>query len=121
VCVCGAALMFVTAVAMMTDASVRNVPLPMVGAFGGALLMVLFVMYQGLFFSLGGSTPGMRYANIVFRSLQDGEPSKSAMRKRVGANVLAAVPLGIGLIWSLVDGEKLGWNDRMSGLYLREF
>jgi uncharacterized RDD family membrane protein YckC len=121
VCVCGAAVVFVTAVAMMTDASVKSVPLLWLSTFGAALLVVLFVMYQGLFFSLGESTPGMRYANIVFRSLQDGEPSKSAMRKRVGANVLAAVPLGIGLMWSLVDGESLGWNDRMSGLYLREF
>jgi hypothetical protein len=120
-CVGGAGLLFITAAALMTDASLRNVPLAILGGFAGVLLVMLFVIYQGLFFSLGESTPGMRFANIEFRSLGDGEPSKAAMRKRVGANLLAAAPLGVGLMWSLVDGESLGWNDRMSGMYLREF
>jgi hypothetical protein len=120
-CVSGAGLLFVTVAAWMSNASVKDVPLPLLGAFAGALLVVLFVMYQGLFFWLGEATPGMHYANLVFRSLEDGEPSRAAMRKRVGANLLAAAPLGLGLMWSLVDGDKLGWNDRMSGLYLREF
>jgi hypothetical protein len=120
-CVSGAGLLFVMVAALMSDASVKGVSLPLLGAFAGVLLIVLFVMYQGLFFWLGEATPGMHYANVVFRSLEDGEPSKAAMRKRVWANLLAAAPLGIGLIWSLVDSAKLGWNDRMSGLYLREF
>jgi hypothetical protein len=121
VCIGLAGLAFVTAAAMMTGLPTERISLPVLGLFIAVLLVVMFVMYQGVFFSLGKSTLGMYYAELVFRSVDDGEPSKAALRKRVCANLLAIAPLGLGLVWSLFDRDKLGWNDRLSGVYLREF
>jgi hypothetical protein len=120
-CIGAAVLLFVTAAAMMTGIPTERVSLPVLGVFLAVLLVVMFVMYQGVFFSLGKSTPGMYYAEIVFRGLDNGEPSRGALRKRVGANLLAVAPLGLGLVWSLFDRDHLGWNDRLSGVYLKEF
>jgi hypothetical protein len=99
----------------------RAVPLRTLGVISAGLLALLSVFYQALFFSLSRSTPGMFYSNLVFRTLAGREPSRRMMRRRVGANIIAALPLGLGLLWSIVDKRGLGWNDRISGVFLREF
>lgn len=99
----------------------RSVPLRTLGIISVGLLALLSVFYQALFFTLSRSTPGMFYANLVFKTLGGREPSRRMMRRRVGANIVAALPLGLGLLWSVVDRRGLGWNDRISGVFLREY
>jgi len=84
-------------------------------------LAVLYVLYQMLFFSLTGTTPGMRYARIGLCTFGDRNPSRKAMRLRVLATLLAACPLGLGLAWACLDEERLGWHDRMSRMYQRAY
>ena len=43
------------------------------------------------------------------------------MRRRVFATVLAACPLGLGLLWMWMDDDRLGWHDRMSRMYQRAY
>ena len=88
---------------------------------GAVALLGLSELYQALFFVLGTTTPGMAYANLEFRAVDGGEPSRRAMRRRLWANLLAIAPAGAGVLWSLFDPEGLGWNDRLSGVYVREF
>jgi hypothetical protein len=43
------------------------------------------------------------------------------MRKRLLAQIVAALPLGLGLLWAVFDEEKLGWHDRISRMYQRSY
>lgn len=84
-------------------------------------LLAICVAYQWLFFRFGEGTPGMRYAEIALCTLDDDNPSRRSMQRRVGALLLSALPLGLGLIWALFDEDGLGWHDRISGTYQRSY
>jgi len=99
----------------------RAMPLPLVGASVAATLTVIFLLYQMLFFTLAESTPGMRYARIGLCTFGDSNPTRKAMRRRVWAMLMAASPLGLGVIWMALDGEGLGWHDRMTRMYPRAY
>ena len=93
---------------------------PVLGA-AGAVLVVLYVMYQLLFFSLSDQTVGMRFARIGLCTFSDENPSRSAMRRRVLAQMVAVLPLGLGIAWALLDDDRLGLHDRISGMYPRAY
>jgi len=84
-------------------------------------LAVLTLLYQLLFFTFSEATPGMRYARIGLCTLSDDNPTRSAMRRRIFATVLAACPLGIGFLWAWMDEDGLGWHDRISHMYQRSY
>jgi uncharacterized RDD family membrane protein YckC len=86
-----------------------------------AVLAVLYFLYQGLFFSLTDATPGMRYARIGLCTFTDENPSRSAMRRRILAQIIAVCPLGMGILWMLLDDDRLGWHDRISRMYQRAY
>lgn len=88
---------------------------------GGSILFGLFVLYQWLFFSYLDSTPGMRYARIALCTFEDENPSRKAMRFRVGALLLSAMPLGLGFLWAFFDEDHLGWHDRITRTYQRSY
>jgi uncharacterized RDD family membrane protein YckC len=118
-CILGTAfLAAITAFASWT-AELPSLPVAAVAALG--TLLVLFILYHLLFFTFSDSTPGMRYARIGLCTFSDENPTRSAMRRRTWAILLAACPLGIGLLWALVDDEGLGWHDRISRMYQRGY
>jgi uncharacterized RDD family membrane protein YckC len=78
-------------------------------------------VYQLLFFTFSEATPGMRYARIALCTFADDNPTRSAMRRRILAGVLAACPLGIGFLWAWLDDDGLGWHDRISRMYQRSY
>lgn len=82
---------------------------------------VLILLYQLLFFTFSEATPGMRYARIALCTFADDNPTRSAMRRRILATVLAACPLGIGFLWAWLDDDGLGWHDRISRMYQRSY
>ncbi len=86
-----------------------------------AAFAVLLLLYYLLFFTLTDATPGMRYARIGLCTLDDENPSRAAIRRRLVAMLLAACPLGLGYLWAFVDEEGLGWHDRMSRMYPRSY
>jgi hypothetical protein len=91
-----------------------------VGASAGTLI-ALYVGYHLLFFTFSDQTPGMIYARIGLCTMTDENPSRAAMRKRLLAQIVAALPLGLGLLWAVFDEEKLGWHDRISRMYQRSY
>ena len=101
--------------------SMQLLPLPLMAASAASTLVLLYVLYQMLFFSLTGDTPGMRYARIGLCTFGDRNPTRKAMRRRVLATLLAACPLGLGLAWACLDEERMGWHDRMSRMYQRAY
>lgn len=86
-----------------------------------AAFILLLVLYYGLCFTLSDATPGMRYARIGLCTLDDENPSRAAIRRRLVAMLLAACPLGLGFLWAFADDEGLGWHDRMSRMYPRSY
>jgi uncharacterized RDD family membrane protein YckC len=86
-----------------------------------AALLVLGFLYQLLFFTFAESTPGMRYARIGLCTFSDENPTRAAMRRRLVSKLLATLPLGLGLLWAFLDNEHLGWHDRLSRIYQREY
>ncbi|MEG9436607.1 RDD family protein [Edaphobacter sp. HDX4] len=87
----------------------------------GGSIAVLGLLYLLLFFTFSESTPGMRYARIGLCTFSDENPSRAAMRRRVLALALSSASLGLGVLWALLDDERLGWHDRISRMYQRSY
>ena len=80
------------------------------------------VFYGWLFMTFGGgSTPGMRYARIALCTFDDANPTRKELQNRIPATALALLPLGLGLLWALLDEDRLGWHDRMTRTYQRSY
>jgi uncharacterized RDD family membrane protein YckC len=94
---------------------------PPVAVAAIATLLVLAVCYQWLFFSFSDQTPGMRYARIGLCTFSDENPTRAQMRRRLWMSLLALAPLGLGVLWALLDNERMGWHDRLSRMYQREY
>ncbi len=90
-------------------------------AGSAVVLLGFFVLYQLLFFTFGEATPGMSYAHIALCTFEDNNPTRKAMRRRVGAFLLSALPVGLGLLWAVFDEDRLGWHDRISCTYQRSY
>lgn len=86
-----------------------------------ATLVGFTLLYQWLFFTFAETTPGMRYARIALCTFDDENPDRKSLQRRVGACCLAALPLGLGLLWALLDNDRLGWHDRMTRTYQRSY
>jgi uncharacterized RDD family membrane protein YckC len=87
----------------------------------GLTLAGLAGLYQWLFFSYAEGTPGMRYARIALCTFDDENPGRKALRHRVAATFLAILPLGLGVLWAVLDDDRLGWHDRMTRTYQRSY
>ncbi len=88
---------------------------------GAVIYGALWLLYQGMFFSLGYATPGMRYARIAFCTLEDSNPTHAMLLRRILAWCVSALPLGLGFLWAALDEDGLCWHDRISGLFLRSY
>jgi len=87
----------------------------------GIALLAMGVLYQVIFFSLSAATPGMRYARIALCTFDDENPTRRAMRARIAALLLSALPLGLGFLWAVFDEDALGWHDRITQTYQRSY
>jgi uncharacterized RDD family membrane protein YckC len=117
-CVMAAFLGFV-AVAAYVSPVVPTGQVALISASG--VFFALHIAYRLLFFSFSGATPGMRYAHIGLCTFSDDNPTRSAMRRRIFATLLAACPLGMGFLWAALDDDSLGWHDRISRMYQRAY
>ncbi len=87
----------------------------------GSALVGFFALYQWLFFTFAERTPGMHFAKIALCTFEDENPVRKTLQRRVGAFFLAALPLGLGFLWALLDDDRLGWHDRMTRTYQRSY
>jgi hypothetical protein len=63
----------------------------------------------------------MRYARIGLCTFSDDNPTREAMRRRILALILSTAPFGLGLLWTLLDEDRMGWHDRISRMYQRSY
>lgn len=124
-CIVVAAFVVFAGVAVTTAAHLipggiqMAVPTAAISMVGSVVLLGL--LYQLLFFTFSDATPGMRYARIGLCTMSDENPSRAAMRRRIVALVLSSASLGMGVLWALLDDERLGWHDRISRMYQRSY
>lgn len=65
-----------------------------------------------------GGTWGQKFCKVAVLGRDLAMPSKSQARGRYWAAVLAALPLGLGLLAIVWDRRRRGWHDRMAGTYV---
>jgi len=121
-CCIGAALVgFATVVSYISGPGLRAMSTAMLAVAMVLTFAIAALLYQALFFSLNEATPGMQYARIGLCTFADANPTRKQMRRRVMAQMLAVGPLGLGLLWVLLDDDGLGWHDRISRMYQRSY
>jgi uncharacterized RDD family membrane protein YckC len=75
------------------------------------LLGIAMAFFCG-FWAHGGQTVGMRAWRIRVVRDDGGTLGWPRAAARFAAGLVAALPAGLGLWWSVVDDRKLGWHDR---------
>jgi uncharacterized RDD family membrane protein YckC len=81
-------------------------------------LLLVWFLYFGWHWTHGGQTLGMRAWRLKLLG-EDGLPlAWHAALKRFLAAFIALLPLGIGLLWGLLDPHRRAWHDRLSGTRL---
>lgn len=120
-CIGAAFLGFAASAAVIAGPGLEALSKPALVGSAVSALLITALIYQLLFFTFAEATPGMRYARIGLCTFSDENPSRKAMRRRILATVLAACPVGMGLLWVWMDAESLGWHDRISRMYQRAY
>jgi len=82
-------------------------------------LLLAGLLYQTLFLLLAQATPGMKCAGISLSTFDGQSISCAQSRRRLGALLLSALPLGLGIVWALFDDDHLCWHDHLSKTCLR--
>jgi uncharacterized RDD family membrane protein YckC len=85
-------------------------------AFG---FLAAVVLYELMFLTFARATPGMRYAQIALTTLSNEPPSREQRQRRLAVMALSVLPVGLGLLWSRFDEERLCWHDLLSQTYLK--
>lgn len=109
-----AALLFATALAEMHA-------LPQGRAFLALMIITagfFWPLYQYLFLAQHGKTLGMRVTNLELADFDQKIVTKTQRRARAFSMALSAYPLGMGLIWALLDEDALCWHDRITRTFL---
>lgn len=115
------AVVVLAAAAIFMAVVLRQVPAP--DSKLGYLLVaavpaVFWAIYEYLFLVHCAATPGMQMAHLALASF-DSEPiGRSLRRARALAAMLSTFPLGLGLVWALLDEDTLCWHDRITRTYL---
>jgi uncharacterized RDD family membrane protein YckC len=79
------------------------------------VLLAIVVGFYGWFWTHGGQTLGMRAWRVRIVSGDATELTWSQALLRLAAGVVALLPLGLGLWWGFLDGERRAWHDRLTG------
>ena len=109
------------AVATLAAFNVSELPSLRAMEFSAAVaLLAIGVAYHVCFMILARATPGMRYAGIEIKTFSGYTTSRGQRCGRLLALLLSVLPLGLGVVWALVDNSHLTWHDRLSRTYLRK-
>jgi uncharacterized RDD family membrane protein YckC len=120
-CVGAGLAAFSEVVVKIAGDALQATPKPLLAGAAAGIFVLFSLIYQLLFFTLNDATPGMRSARIAFCTFRETSPTRPAIRRRLISTALAVCPLGLGLVWMLLDGDRLGWHDRMSRMYPRAY
>lgn len=85
--------------------------------FSAYVVGVAFLFFAW-FWVHGGQTLGMRAWRLRLVAL-DGNPiTWGRAARRFAAAIVSLLPLGLGLLWVLIDRDGMSWHDRLSSTKL---
>ena len=79
-----------------------------------AMTAVVAILYRGLWCLVNRDTPGMRFAGLRLVDFDGRAPRRDHRIVRQFAGLLSLLSAGVGLVWALVDEERLTWHDHIS-------
>jgi uncharacterized RDD family membrane protein YckC len=78
------------------------------------ILGVLALFYKLLFCVCGSDTPGMVWTQLRLLNFDGHIPDRDERVQRMVGSFLSYTVGGLGMVWALVDEEKLAWHDHIS-------
>lgn len=82
-----------------------------------ASLGTIPILYKLLWVIAGCDSFGMQRAGLCLVDFDGNPPSRSRRYQRFIGSLLSLSAAGIGLIWSLVDEDRLAWHDHISNTF----
>ena len=77
-------------------------------------LLLLVVGFFGLFWTRRGQTLGMAAWHLRLERDDGRKLTWADALKRLAAACLSLLPVGLGVLWLVVDRDRLAWHDRLT-------
>jgi uncharacterized RDD family membrane protein YckC len=81
--------------------------------FAGAFV-ILMLLYGGLYILGNSETAGLRWMSLRLTNFDGFEPNRTERLLRGVGTIISVSTGGLGLLWTLLDEEKLAWQDHIS-------
>ena len=79
-----------------------------------AAAVVISLLYRVLFCLANGDTAGTRWVGLRVLDFDGRVPNRKQRFQRLAGGCVGVLAVGLGLLWSLFDEERLTWHDHMS-------
>ena len=86
--------------------------------FYGALYLFFAISYKLLWAMADSDSPGLGWTHLRLLTFDGVPPTRDQRLRRLCWSVISILPAGLGLLWALVDEEKLSWHDHSSKTFL---
>lgn len=80
-------------------------------------LVTIPLFYKFLWTFAGIDTIGMKSAGLHLIDFDGNPPTVARRYQRLGGSMLSFLAAGIGLVWSLLDEDRLTWHDHISSTF----
>jgi uncharacterized RDD family membrane protein YckC len=87
------------------------------GPFLGAAALLIVAFYRIVCCIGNVDTPGLQWSGLSLLNFDGFRPTRKARFYRLAGGIVSSLSAGIGLLWSLLDEERLTWHDYMSGTF----
>ena len=82
-----------------------------------AALATIPLLYKLLWTIAGADTIGMKAAGLVLVDFDGNTPSSTRRWLRCAGSCISLLAAGIGMVWSLMDEDRLTWHDHISSTF----
>jgi len=85
-----------------------------------AIPAIFWMLYQYIFLTYAGQTPGMMLAHMSLVNFEGGRPDQRRRRQRAISMIVSLISGGVGFGWALLDPDTLCWHDSISRTYVTQ-
>jgi uncharacterized RDD family membrane protein YckC len=85
-----------------------------------AVPAIFWMVYQYVFLTYAGQTPGMMLTHMSLVNFEGGYPDQRRRRQRAISMIVSLMSGGVGFGWALLDPDTLCWHDSISRTYVAQ-
>jgi uncharacterized RDD family membrane protein YckC len=85
-----------------------------------AIPAIFWMVYQYVFLTYAGQTPGMMLAHMSLVNFEGGRPDRRRRQQRAISMIVSLISGGVGFGWALLDPDTLCWHDSISRTYVTQ-